>query len=333
PIPEGVEVASPNVGERPAWDWKCQIGGGATGTVFLEMNKSHRKEFPQLLAVKVIPRALPNFTFKRYQAEIHNLQALATHEWFVKFYSSYEDTYYMYIAMEYMPMGDMSVTFADGYRWNESDTKVVIKQLLCGLSVMHKEGITHRDLKPENIFLYLPESQKSILRVKIGDFGTSKRIRLSKDSTYLKTTTGTQSYMAPEVQDTSTPKTNKVDIWSIGCILYRMVAGSSLFRDQVAVWKYAAKETPADFLRGEVENIGFGAPCISFLCHTLQPTPEDRPSAEASLQTAWIMNEVEKLDYTIGKDLFKRLSEINHQASDKLAGLAGWSPDTERTNG
>jgi len=46
-------------------------------------------------------------------------------------------------------MGDMSQSFADGYRWNESDTKVVIKQLLDGLAVMHREGITHRDLKPE----------------------------------------------------------------------------------------------------------------------------------------------------------------------------------------
>ena len=55
----------------------------------------------------------------------------------------------MYIAMEYIPMGDMSQSFADGYRWNENDTKVVIKQLLHGLAVMHKTGITHRDLKPE----------------------------------------------------------------------------------------------------------------------------------------------------------------------------------------
>ena len=43
----------------------------------------------------------------------------------------------------------MSVTFVDGYRWSERDTKVVIEQLLRGLAVMHKEGITHRDLKPE----------------------------------------------------------------------------------------------------------------------------------------------------------------------------------------
>jgi len=42
----------------------------------------------------------------------------------------------MYIAMEYIPMGDMSQSFADGYWWNESDTKVVIKQLLHGLAHM-----------------------------------------------------------------------------------------------------------------------------------------------------------------------------------------------------
>jgi len=55
----------------------------------------------------------------------------------------------MYIAIEYIPMGDMSQSFADGCRWSESDTNVVIKQLLHGLAVMHSEGITHRDLKPE----------------------------------------------------------------------------------------------------------------------------------------------------------------------------------------
>ena len=67
----------------------------------------------------------------------------------MKFNSSYEDADYVYIAMEYITIGDMSKTFANGYQWNESDTKVVIKQLLQGLVVMHQEGITHRDLKPE----------------------------------------------------------------------------------------------------------------------------------------------------------------------------------------
>ena len=64
----------------------------------------------------------------------------------------------MYIAMEYLPMGDMSKTFVDKYRWNESDTKVVVEQLLQGLVVMHKVGITHRDLKPEVCTLPRPNT-------------------------------------------------------------------------------------------------------------------------------------------------------------------------------
>jgi len=55
-------------------------------------------------------------------------------------------------------MGDMSQSFGDGYRWNEGDTKVVIKQLLHGLAIMHREGITHRDLKPEVCTLLLLKS-------------------------------------------------------------------------------------------------------------------------------------------------------------------------------
>ena len=80
------------------------------------------------------------------------------HEWFVRFHSSYEDSDYVYIAMEYIPIGDMSKSFVNGYRWNESDTKVVIKQLLQGLAVMHQEGITHRDLKPEVCTLPDPDT-------------------------------------------------------------------------------------------------------------------------------------------------------------------------------
>jgi len=63
----------------------------------------------------------------------------------------------VYIAMEYIPIGDMRKTFEQNYRWNQSDTKVVIRQLLHGLAVMHKAGITHRDLKPEVCTLPRPK--------------------------------------------------------------------------------------------------------------------------------------------------------------------------------
>ena len=115
--------------------------------------------------------------------------------------------------------------------------------------------------------------------------------------------------MAPEAHDTSQPKTNRVDIWSLGCILYRMFAGNLLFNDPVQVWKYAA--SPSLLV---LDNIGLTSPCVSFLCDVLQPIPEDRPSAENCLKDAWIMSEVPTPEHSIGEDLYTRLCKISHRA-------------------
>ena len=72
-----VEVCATPVREPPAWRLNYRIGSGACGTVFLEKVQTRQMEFPELWAVKRIPRALPNFPIKRYQAEIKNLQALS----------------------------------------------------------------------------------------------------------------------------------------------------------------------------------------------------------------------------------------------------------------
>ena len=117
--------------------------------------------------------------------------------------------------------------------------------------------------------------------------------------------------MAPEVHDTSKAKTSKVDIWSLGCILYRMLASNVLFNDPVEVWKYTltASSSPLAF-----DNIGLSAPCVSFLHDILQPIPKNRPSAEDCLKTTWITNGILVPEYSIGKDLYTRLAEINQQA-------------------
>jgi len=117
--------------------------------------------------------------------------------------------------------------------------------------------------------------------------------------------------MAPEVHDTSKPKTNRVDIWSLGCVLYKMFAGNLLFKDSFEVLKYSwtASSSPL-----ALDNIGFSAPCVSFLRDILQPIPEDRPSAEDCQKKAWITDEVLGPEYSIGNDLYTRLSKINQQS-------------------
>ena len=77
PEPEAVGAHRAPVGEPPAWRLDYIIGTGAYGTVFLENVHLRGMKSPELWAVKRIPQTLPNFTWKRYQAEIKNLQALA----------------------------------------------------------------------------------------------------------------------------------------------------------------------------------------------------------------------------------------------------------------
>ena len=77
PHPQPREIDRAPVRNPPSWRLNYKIGTGACGTVFLENVQTVGMKSPELWAVKRIPRALPNFTFKRYQAEINNLQLVS----------------------------------------------------------------------------------------------------------------------------------------------------------------------------------------------------------------------------------------------------------------
>ena len=149
--------------------------------------------------------------------------------------------------------------------------------------------------------------------MKIGDFGTSTSISITNTTTYLATSAGTPGYMAPEVGDTSIPRTDRVDIWSLGCILYRMVTGSPLFNSRRDVWRYADREPSPPWA---VKNKGFSVACEDFLRDVLQPSPEDRPSAEDCLKAGWIMSGVLGSGGRIGSDIYRRLAKIELAAPD-----------------
>ena len=73
-----MEVYDAIARELPAWKFNYEIGHGAFGTVFLEKVQTRGMDFPELWAVKRIPKAVPNFPARRYQEEVRNLQALSS---------------------------------------------------------------------------------------------------------------------------------------------------------------------------------------------------------------------------------------------------------------
>ena len=119
------------------------------------------------------------------------------------------------IIMEFCDNGDLSQFIKiNKDPFNEKDIIKIFEQICYGLDYLHSKKIIHRDIKPANIFLYQDG------RVKIGDLGVCKSLNTSS---LAKTFVGTPYYLAPELY-CDKPYNEKSDIWSLGCVIYEMLA-------------------------------------------------------------------------------------------------------------
>jgi serine/threonine-protein kinase len=105
----------------------------------------------------------------------------------------------------------------------------IARQIAIGVSVAHAEKIVHRDLKPDNVFLMPPPAGSSEKRVKILDFGIAKLIDDDERITRAGALIGTPLYMSPEQCRGDHTIDARADIYSLGCILFTMLAGRPPF--------------------------------------------------------------------------------------------------------
>ena len=200
-----------------------KLGQGGFGSVYKVLNKDDNKHY----VIKTISiKGLNNKEIENIKNEAKILSSI-DNENIVKYYDSFIENDCFNIVMELCEGLDfrnfINYMKQTGEYINESIIYFFIKRICLGLKEIHKKNLIHRDLKPENIFLTVD------IKVKIGDFGISKQLKNGNDFT--NTQIGTPLYMAPEILR-GEKYNNKVDIWSLGCIIYELCTSNYYFENK-----------------------------------------------------------------------------------------------------
>ncbi|KAI5850551.1 kinase-like domain-containing protein [Morchella snyderi] len=259
------------------WTRAGTLGEGSFSTVY----KENCNQTSAVRAVKQIKKALAKAN------ELAILAQLGSYpDNFVQLSGWFEDQNHIYLAMEYLPAGDLD-TFLKEQDLSEDDTKTVTKQILAGLEIMHKEAICHRDLKPGNILI----ARRTPVWVKIADFGVSKDFG---GSTECRTMTGTRYFMAPEVlglgdtNEDGSEYTTAVDMWSLGCLVYFMFTKRPPFPENWHLNHFLQGKNTFPPSSSIVGQNHIPHPAIEFIAGLLRPLPNDRPRASEAQSHSWL---------------------------------------------
>lgn len=249
----------------------ARLGAGGMGEVYLAEDANLERR----VALKIILSELAGdeSRVRRFVQEAKAASAL-NHPNILTVHEIGELDGSRYIVTEYIKGETLRDRLSTG-TLSLRETLDVTLQVAAALSAAHNAGIVHRDIKPENIMI------RDDGIVKILDFGLVKltenkrEISDSNDATRVKTDPGmimgTAAYMSPE-QARGKDTDARTDVWSLGCVLYEMLAGESPFAGETANDSIAAILTkdPAP-LPAEVPY-----ELHKFLRRALQKKPDDR---------------------------------------------------------
>ncbi len=179
--------------------------------------------------------------------------------------------------------GELFTEITKRQHYNESDAREIVRTLLNTLSYIHNLNIAHRDLKPENILL-----SKATHELKLADFGFAKSTEQT-DTGRLMTDCGSPLYVAPEILNGHLYGT-KVDMWSLGVIIYMLLCGAPPFSDdnQARLYK-KIKTAHYKFFSPNWDNISDDAKDL--IRHLLELDPTKRYDCKQCLDHPWLQKD------------------------------------------
>jgi serine/threonine protein kinase len=244
------------------------LGMGGMGVV-LEAEDPHLK---RRVALKVMMPSLSakETARKRFLREAQSAAALQ-HDHIVTIHQVGEDQGIPFLAMQLLEGESLEDRLKREGKLEVGEVLQIGKEVAEGLAAAHQKGVIHRDIKPANIWLEGPRR-----RVKILDFGLARVAGADVNLTKLGAIVGTPAYMAPE-QSLNKPVDPRADLFSLGCVLYRICTGQLPFggADTVGLLMSLALDEPA---APQVVNADVPPSLSDLILRLLAKNPGERPS-------------------------------------------------------
>jgi serine/threonine protein kinase/Tfp pilus assembly protein PilF len=219
-----------------------ELGRGGMATVYLAFDRKHDRK----VALKVLlPELAASLGVERFLREIQ-LAAALTHPHILPLYDSGEVDGLLYYVMPFIDGESLRDRLVRERRLLPGVAIRITREVAEALDYAHRRGIVHRDVKPENVLLHDEHAL-------VSDFGIARALSDGGPSATITATgtfVGTPAYMSPEQAAGEPNVDGRSDLYSLGCVLYEMLAGEPPFTGPTAQAVIAQRFTqPAPPLR------------------------------------------------------------------------------------
>jgi serine/threonine-protein kinase len=202
-----------------------EIGRGGMATVY----RAHDLKHDRPVALKVLKPALAvALGTDRFLREI-TLTARLDHPHILALLDSGEAAGLLYYVMPFVEGESLRDRLDREKQLSLDDALRIARQVADALSCAHQQGIVHRDIKPENILLARGHAR-------VADFGIARAVTAASGQSLTETglAIGTPAYMSPEQASGDREVDERTDVYSLGCVVYEMLAGQPPFTGATA---------------------------------------------------------------------------------------------------